>query len=146
MKEDKRRECIRLLGESERAAEIVRRAEAFAEEQKESIRGHVRDEKKGEGKRQFNSLVEAAAQTCCIDEFKLYIAYKGAKEGTRGIWKELTIPFNQEVDGLRGLATDLVKDSDGVLESKDMEDVHLEVLRRFVGYLMWKANILIAEK
>jgi len=53
-----------------------------------------------DGKKQFVDLVEAAEQACCIDEFKLYVKYKGAKEGTRSLWGNLANPFNAKIDEL----------------------------------------------
>jgi len=93
--------------------------------------------KKG-GKRQFTDLVAAAAQACCIDEFKLYIKYKAAKEGTRGVWYDLADPFNAKVDDLMKTVADEIKQND--------ETVRLEVLKRFCGYLMWRAHADIAAQ
>jgi len=89
-----------------------------------------------DGKRQFTELIEAAAQACCVDEFKLYIRYKGAKEGTRSLWGGLANPLNAQINELsKTLAKDIANEC-----GENIEIVDLDVLRRFCGYLMWCAH------
>jgi len=115
-----------------RARDIIKLVNAFAQQHHDAIT-RTRD-----GKKQFVDLVEAAAQACCIDEFKLYIKYKGAKEGTRSLWGGLANPFNARIDKL-------IKDVADKIEEGD-ETVRLEVLKRFCGYLMWRAHADISER
>lgn len=120
---------------------IINSVIAFASRHREAIT-RTRD-----GKKQFNDLVEASAQACCIDEFKLYIKYKGAKEGTRSLWGGLATHFNSAIDELMKQVEDNI--SNGIDKDKyqvDHETVRLEVLRRFCGYLMWRANADIADR
>jgi len=116
----------------EKASEIIALVDGFSKQYHEEIT-RTRD-----GKKQFVDLVEAAAQACCIDEFKLYIKYKGAKEGTRSLWGGLASPFNARIDKLMKDVADSI--------DKDNETVKLEVLRRFCGYLMWRAHADISER
>jgi hypothetical protein len=83
--------------------------------------------------------LEAAAQAVAIDEFKLYLAYKGAKEGTRSLWAGLAAPFNVEADRL----SELTDENPETLTEEEKQQMHIELLRRFTGYMMWKANVLI---
>ena len=118
----------------ERAPQIIEHVNGFAKQHFEIIT------KTRDGKKQFVDLVEAASQACCIDEFKLYIKYKGAKEGTRKLWGNLANPFNEKIDELmRTVANEIA-------EGNDTETVKLEVLRRFCGYLMWRTHADISER
>ena len=110
---------------------IIALVDEFARQNKDIIT------KTRDGKKQFVDLVEAAAQACCIDEFKLYIKYKGAKEGTRSLWGGLARPFNDTIDKLISDVADKIEEGD--------EIVRLEVLKRFCGYLMWRAHADISE-
>jgi len=91
-----------------------------------------------DGKKQFVDLVEATGQACCIDEFKLYVKYKGAKEGTRSLWGNLANPFNAKIDELMTTVADEIE--------KNSEPLKLEVLKRFCGYLMWRELADISER
>ena len=115
----------------DRARDIIDLVNDFAKQNGDTIT------KTRDGKKQFVDLVEAASQACCIDEFKLYIKYKGAKEGTRSLWGGLANPFNAKIDKLMETVADKIE--------KDNEIVKLEVLRRFCGYLMWRAHADISE-
>ncbi|MCL2426607.1 MAG: hypothetical protein FWD05_09760 [Oscillospiraceae bacterium] len=91
---------------------------------------------KNNGKRQFIELVEAAAHACCVDEFKLYIAYKGSKSGTEKLWTRAVVNlFNKTIDDLCKDIADQIK--------KDNELVRLAVIQRFCGYLMWRTSAII---
>ena len=116
----------------EKAGDIIAVVNGFAKQNYGTIT-RTRD-----GKKQFVDLVEAAAQACCIDEFKLYIKYKGAKEGTRSLWGNLANPLNASIDKLMEGVADKIE--------KDNETVKLEVLRRFCGYLMWRAHADISDQ
>lgn len=115
-----------------KAPEIISLVDGFAKQHYDTIT-RTRD-----GKKQFVDLVEAATQACCIDEFKLYIKYKGAKEGTRGLWGGLANPFNAKIDELVSTVADKIEANN--------ETVKLEVLKRFCGYLMWRAHADISER
>jgi len=133
-----------------RAPDIINLVNDFANQHFDVIT-RTRD-----GKRQFTELVEAAAQTCCINEFKLYIKYKGAKEGTRSLWGNLANPFNAKIDSLvETVADDIVKKdkTDDIVKKdkadeteKDNEAVRIEVLKRFCGYLMWRVHADISMR
>ena len=84
-----------------------------------------------DGKKQFVDLVEASGQACCIDEFKLYIKYKGSKDGTRSLWGGLADPLIVQIDELIKIANKIEDNN---------ENVKLEVLKRFCGYLMWRTH------
>ena len=118
---------------------LVDKVNAFADEHKEKI-------SKKDGKKQFIDIMESAALAESIEELKLYIAYKGKKEGTRSMWAELAAPLNQELDSLREKAKKLAGERSGSSADQEQEDeFHLELVRRFAGYLMWKTHILISE-
>jgi hypothetical protein len=116
----------------ERAPDIIRLVDEFARQHYDAIT------KTRDGKKQFVDLVEAAAQACCIDEFKLYIKYKSAKEGTRSLWGSLANPFNAKIDKLIETVANKIE--------ADNETVKLEVLKRFCGYLMWREHADISER
>jgi hypothetical protein len=111
---------------------IIKLVDEFAKQHNDAIT------KTRDGKKQFVDLVEASAQACCIDEFKLYIKYKGAKEGTRSLWGGLANPFNAKIEKL-------IEDVANKID-KDSEIVKLEVLKRFCGYLMWRTHADISER
>jgi hypothetical protein len=123
------------------AEKIIRHVNTFAKQ----IEWNDMDRK--EGKKQFTELIEAAGQACCINEFQLYITYKGSKEGTRKIWGNLVKPFNDQINSLMDEVAVAIEN---ILESKENEREHirLEVLKRFCGYLMWRthADIETAKK
>ena len=114
------------------ARSIIRLVNGFVDQHFDTIT------KTRDGKKQFVDLVEAAAQACCIDEFKLYVKYKGAKEGTRSLWGGLANPLNARIDKLMEDVADKI--------DKGNETVRLEVLKRFCGYLMWRALADISER
>ena len=98
--------------------------------------------------KQFNELVEASAQASCIDEFKLYIRYKGAKEGSRNLWSSISIPFNATVDELMNdVANVIINEYKAANDNaKDEESIKLAVLNRFCGYLFWRVHADVSEK
>lgn len=118
---------------------IIALVNGFANQHFDAIT-RTRDGKKQDGKKQFVDLVEAAAQACCIDEFKLYIKYKGAKEGTRSLWGGLSNSFNVKIDELMKEVADKIEKAIGNLQAMDSEIIKLEVLKRFCGYLMWRTH------
>jgi len=121
--------------------EIIKLVDEFAKENSAKIVGTHDKKKDGKaGKRQFTDLVEAAGQTCCINEFKLYIEYKGSKKGTSNLWDGLAKPFNKKIDDLMVVADKIIKSVRA--ENEDIEDerVKIEVLKRFCGYLMWRTH------
>jgi len=105
------------------------------------------------GKKQFNDLMEAANKASSLDELELYIAYKGAKEGTRGMWEKLSGPTIRQIKKggeleditlkVQKYARDKHKEDFSLDDIHD--DIHMEVVRRFTGYLMWQANIMIEQ-
>jgi hypothetical protein len=117
----------------DRSHEIIEFVKLFA---KQSYEIFVKD--KNGGKKQFTELVTASAQACCVEEFKLYITYKGSKKGTEGLWKNLSNKFNKIIDDLMLKVADDIK--------KDDEAVRLEVLKRFCGYLMWREHADLSEQ
>jgi len=96
--------------------ELIRRAQAVL-----SIK--FLPEKRQPEKRQFVSLVEAAAQAVCVEELTLFIRYKKSKEGSRSGWNDLADPLVKAIEGL-----------------KDLDGGHLELTRLFLGYLMWERS------
>lgn len=104
---------------------------------------------KGDGRKQFNDLMEAANKAGSIAELELYIAYKGVKTGTSKYWGPLSSPLIQHIQSDGPLANI----SKALVEKMRLEqngeplpaDIHLEVVRRFMGYLMWQANVLISK-
>ncbi len=102
---------------------------------------------KKEGKRQFIDLIEASSQACCIDEFKLYIEYKGSKEGTKKVWAGYAKIFNEVIKELMDeIADKIVEELKQATVEVDTEIVRLEVLQRFCGYLMWHASADFSRK
>ena len=103
-----------------------------------------------EGKKQFNDFMEAAIRASSIAELELYIAYKGTKRGSEKIWKDLAKPTIDHIkpDGALKLISEQIKDVALKKHEQDLsfDDIHIEVVRRFAGYLMWKAHIMIEEK
>jgi hypothetical protein len=122
----------------EKAPELVRRVIAFSDKNA----GRIANSGKN-GKKQFNDIMEAAGQACCVEEFCLYVSYKGSKEGTKPMWGDLADPFNKEVAALRQLARAFYPSG---ADERTIEKAHLELLKRFTGYLMWKANVMIENQ
>ncbi|MDR0948151.1 MAG: hypothetical protein LBM69_01380 [Lachnospiraceae bacterium] len=114
---------------------------------------------KRDGKRQFRNLVSVAATVDCVEELRLFILYKAHKEGTRSYWE--TVNTSKEAQRLIqkftygktnvSLAEVL---SDKLLHLKsiadrieqDSQEVYLEVVRLFLGYLYWNVCILTDEQ
>jgi hypothetical protein len=77
-------------------------------------------------KTQFQDIIVAASQATSVEEFKLYIAYKAAKDGIYGLWKA----FGQELN-------EFIKADIEQLDCDEKEK--LVVLHQAMGYLMWAA-------
>ena len=125
------------------ASNIIKLVDEFAKQHFDAIT------KTRDGKKQFTDLVEASSQASCIDEFKLYIKYKAAKEGTRSLWGGIANPFNAKIDKLIENIAKKIEEDDEIVKleiDKDDEIVKLEVLKRFCGYLMWRAHADISER
>lgn len=86
----------------------------------------------GAGKRQFTTLVEAAQKASCLEELCLFIQYKKAKAGTRDGWAFLADP----------LATILRVEVKNIADDEGVDA--LDAARQFLGYLMWRACVVIA--
>lgn len=103
------------------------------------------DEKDIIGYKQFADILMACRRANCIDEFKLYIAYKGSKD---------TSSWGQKLDNktlsehLNDLISDKLKDiAKGIYDQKvpsikeSFEDIYLAVLEKFLGYLYWGVRV-----
>ena len=126
----------------DKAKDILRLVKKFADQNYKKITD-IRDVRK-----QFNELVEASAQASCIDEFKLYVRYKGAKEGSRNLWADISMPFNATVDELMKDVANVIINEYKVAkdDAKDAEFIKLAVLNRFCGYLFWRIHADVSEK
>ena len=82
--------------------------------------------------RQFVSLVEEGVQAACVEELTLFIQYKNAKEGSRSSWSQLADPLVKEILELRESASKL---------SGEEGENYLQLVKLFLGYLMWEANV-----
>lgn len=133
--------CSRLL--EEHSSEIVNKVTGFGK-LKECIEGKEGKEGNKGGKKQFNDIMEAAKDASCVEEFKLYILYKKAKGN--GIWKELAEPLNKEIDSLNEMVSKIVDEARDKKIDLKQPDVHLELVRKYTGYLMWQANVLYESK
>lgn len=123
------------------SSEIINKVTGF-----KILKDCIKDEKgkNNGGKKQFNDIMEAAKDASCVEEFKLYILYKKAKGN--GLWKELAEPLNKEIDSLMEMVPKIVDEaSDKKIDLKE-SDVHLELVRKYTGYLMWQANVLYESK
>jgi hypothetical protein len=97
------------------------------------------------GYKQFADILMACRKATCVDEFKLYIAYKGSKEGSA--WgkkldeRSLSDHLNDLIDGrLKKIAQEIAnKEKFGSKES--LEDIYLAVLDKFLGYLYWGVRV-----
>lgn len=124
-----------------KAPDMIKSVNRFADLHRDAIT------KTKDGKRQFVDLVEAAGQASCVEEFKLYIQYKGSKDGTRGLWGKLAAPFNEAISELMvNVGNEAAKNICQTGAEEEKEYVRLEVLRRFCGYLMWRVHADIAER
>ncbi|MDR1157414.1 MAG: hypothetical protein LBK75_03785 [Oscillospiraceae bacterium] len=130
-------QCVRAVDPY--TAEIVRRGREFCEEKnnKNVICGDQN------GKKQFIDIMEAAQRAHCVEELKLYVAYKGAKEGSRGMWNKLANPLNHEIDELENIAK-IAKE--GNARDVSLADIHHEIVKRYMGYLMWQACALLETR
>lgn len=101
---------------------------------------------KDDGKRQFTDIMEAAKSASCIEEFQLYISYKKAKGKGRDIWSNLAIPLNSQIDQLGEIADKILLEAkQGYGIALEKAEVHLELLKKYTGYLMWQANVLLEQ-
>jgi hypothetical protein len=104
------------------------------------------------GKRQFSGLVDAAAKASCVDELRIFIFYKRAKEGSKG-WKDLAEPLVSRIDDLRSLAEKVAGDikhrqqasgqGSRVITQSDeafLAAIHLDLVRLFLGYFYWAVS------
>jgi len=76
-------------------------------------------------KRQFTGLVEAGQKAACVEELKLFIRYKEAKQGTSRQWNGLAQPLVHMIDEVCALVE---------------PELQLPLVQRFLGYLMWDAH------
>jgi len=131
--------CTRLI--EDKTAEIIKKVNEYIN--LKPVREGLNFRR--DGKRQFNDIVEAAASASCVDELVLYISYKKAKEGSRSMWSSLADPLVKVFSDLNEMAKSIY--AEAVAKQKDIrqEEIHLELCKKFAGYLMWKANTLIAD-
>ena len=127
------------------SSDIIGVMKAFTADNK--VNTSIKNERNG--KKQFNDFMEAANKTSSLAELELYIAYKGVKEGTRGMWNTLAEPTigqikkGGELEYISLKVQEYARDKHK--EEFSLDDIHLEVVRRFTGYLMWQANIMIEQ-
>lgn len=81
------------------------------------------------GLTQFTGLVAAGQQATCVEELKLFILYKEAKQGTSKEWARLAEP--------------LVKIVGEVCEMTPSDELQLPLVQRFLGYLMWNVRVKV---
>ena len=125
----------------EYSSEIIKRMKGFTGDNRPDLCNQAN----GGGKKQFNDVMQAANSACCVEEFKLYISYKGVKQGTKEYWGEISDSLNTQVDKLRDLAKEVIKQAHDRQVEFPEDDVHLEVVKRYMGYLMWQVNVLMGE-
>jgi hypothetical protein len=101
----------------------------------------VNNDKDNLGYKQFADLLMACRKADCVSEFKLYVAYKGAKESSS---------WGQKLDGrsLSDHLNDLISDQLKILtlkivkvDTENFEDIYLAVLEKFLGYLYWGIRV-----
>jgi len=80
-------------------------------------------------KTQFHDLIAAANQATSVEQFKLYIAYKVAKDRRGGLWDNLGRKLNDFIS--KNVGSDR--------EDKQEQIETLNRLRIGMGYLMWAA-------
>jgi hypothetical protein len=96
------------------------------------------------GKTQFNDAMEAAAQSSGVEEFKLYILYKGVKESTKGMWKNFGPPLISSIDEICNENINIIRNKAKLQDTYYSDkDIKLDLLRRYLGYIMWCGNIVI---
>ena len=98
---------------------LIQKAEHYA-------KTHLKRASSKPGKGQFSSLVEVGQQATCIEQLELFIRYKEFKQGTSKQWTGLAKPLVDSVEEVR------------VLVAPALE---LALVQRFLGYLMWAANV-----
>jgi len=92
-------------------------------------------------RRQYSGMVQAAAQASCVEELVLLIQYKNAKEGSMLKWTELADPLVETITNLKDLAREVASSLKKENET-DINRYHLQLAKMFLGYLMWKGNVL----
>ena len=124
-----------------RAPEIIALVNKFADQHNKTIM------EQRDVKNQFVDLVEASAQICCIDEFKLYVRYKSSKKGTRALWSKLARPLCLIIDELINKVAVNIAQIEQIAKDKTLktETINIEVLKRFCGYLMWRVHADVSE-
>jgi hypothetical protein len=120
------------------------------EERSTTIGRFLSREKSEMGYKQFADILMACRKATCVDEFKLYILYKGSKENSAwGRWlgeKSLSKYLNDLIDGrLKEIAQEIAAKKELGAED-DFDDIYLAVLEKFLGYLYWGVKVLGADR
>lgn len=115
-----RPDLVRELGA--RQQDLVKKAKRLAE---------TLQQKAGQDKeRQLRNIQAMAEQGSSWSLVELFIRYQTARGQLPASWEDLAI---EELAELRGLAQSLVGPADEGL----LEQVHLELVRRVLGYTVW---------
>jgi uncharacterized protein YutD len=104
---------------------------------------------KESAKKQFSDVLEASLQSSGIEEFKLYILYKTTKSGTEKMWKEnrLGDKLLESINTICRfeIVSEIRKKTELTSEEYTDKRIKLDILRRFMGYVMWQGNIEVAK-
>lgn len=102
---------------------------------------------RGPGKVQFKNLMDATGQAACIEELLLFISYQKSKKSG---WEAVCCDGK---DMAEYVAVSFMKVEDEVYEilkkelaqkeidSEDERLLRLEIAKKYMGYLYWKASI-----
>lgn len=118
----RRADLLRKLDEQQRR--LVRTAQQLAQKLQEKAGGD-RDKE-----RQLRNILAMAEQGSCWALVNLFIRYQTARDQLPISWCDFAIG---QLAGLRDLAQEIVGASDEGL----VEQVHLELVKRVLGYTIW---------
>ncbi|HEX3047945.1 MAG TPA: hypothetical protein VHY08_24550 [Bacillota bacterium] len=102
------------------------------------------------GYKQFADILMACRRAYCVNEFKLYIAYKGSKDNSSWRQELDRKSLSEHLNEL--ITTQLKKLADEIADKKlpaieeSFEDIYLAVLDKFLGYLYWGVRVSGANR
>ncbi len=103
---------------------------------------------KSPGRSQFQKLMDAAGEASCVEELLLFISYQKNKGGgwhikcsnRKSIAENVAESFQKFQNKIYGM----IEEEAGTRKIDDEEErlLRLEVIRKYMGYLYWKASVV----
>ncbi len=106
------------------------------------VKNALSDNRSKIGKSQLNNLLRSVRQASSVEELKLLISYKEAKEYRGNGWatncegKSLSQQLNLSIKKVEEIAKEIGDE----LSLDDIRELKLQAVEKFLGYLYWKGT------